>query len=95
MDLLICCTAKAVVKQFIGRLVTTSTKPSPFKSTKRVPVFLWLLLAVAAEVSISNSPAKLLDINGDGLVDMLYGKGDSKAVLLKALHPPKILNRIL
>ncbi|CAC9540987.1 hypothetical protein, partial [uncultured Gammaproteobacteria bacterium] len=32
--------------------------------------------------TIANSPVKLLDINGDGLVDMLYGKGDSKAVYL-------------
>jgi hypothetical protein len=31
---------------------------------------------IQTSVYIDNSPVKLLDINGDGLVDMLYGKGN-------------------
>jgi hypothetical protein len=41
-----------------GRLVITSTKPSPFKSTKRVPIFLWLFLAFP-------------NLNNDGLDDII------------------------
>ncbi|VVH64137.1 hypothetical protein BSPLISOX_2012, partial [uncultured Gammaproteobacteria bacterium] len=37
---------------------------------------------IQTSVYIDNSPVKLLDINGDGLVDMLYGKGNSRSVYL-------------